>query len=170
MGGQGTFYDPRLNNKTKFPIATDNGFYNVRRTPDLVTKKLAALQFYQLALKAPKAPRGSFDKDAAKRGERIFKEKAKCADCHVPPIFTEPGWNMHTAREMKIDDIQANRGPEEAYRKTSLKGLWTHMKRGFFHDGRFENLMEAINHYNTNFALGLTPDEKRYLKEYLKSL
>jgi hypothetical protein len=28
--------------------------------------------------------------------KRIFAEKAKCATCHVPPIFTEPGWNLRS--------------------------------------------------------------------------
>jgi hypothetical protein len=33
----------------------------VRRNPDLVTSKLAALHFYQLAILAPKPPVGSFN-------------------------------------------------------------------------------------------------------------
>ncbi len=170
MGGQGTLYDPRLNDEEKFPIAAKNGFGNVRRKPDRVTKKLPALQFYQLALTAPPAPRGSFNKNAAKKGERIFNEKAKCAQCHVPPIFTEPGWNMHTGKEIGIDNIQAKRGPENAYRTSPLKGLWTHTKRGFFHDGRFPTLMAVVNHYDDWFKLDLSSNEKRYLVEYLKSL
>src|SRR5262249_38022808 len=42
MHGKGTFYDPRLNDRRKFPVATRAGFANVRSTPDLVTPKLAA--------------------------------------------------------------------------------------------------------------------------------
>lgn len=106
-------------------------------TPDLITGKLAALQFYQLAIPAPKPPEGSFDKDAAARGKAIFEGKAKCATCHVPPLFVEPGWPMHTAAEMGIDDFQANRSPDKRYRTAPLKGLWAHQKGGFFHDGRF---------------------------------
>jgi hypothetical protein len=29
----------------------------------------------------------------------------------VPPIFTEPGYNLHTADEIGIDSFQADRGP-----------------------------------------------------------
>ena len=170
MGGQGTLYDPRLNDEEKFPIAAKNGFGNVRRKPDLVTEKLPALQFYQLALTAPPAPRGSFKENAAKKGEQIFNEKAKCSQCHVPPIFTEPGWNMHSGKEIGIDNKQAERGPENAYRTSPLKGLWTHTKRGFFHDGRFPTLLAVVNHYDEVFSLDLSSDEKRYLVEYLKSL
>ena len=170
MGGQGTLYDPRLDDEEKFPIAAANGFSNVRRTPDRVTKTLPALQFYQLALQAPKAPKGSFDPLAAKKGKDVFNGKGKCATCHVPPIFTEPGWNMHPGEEIGIDNEQANRGPENAYRTTPLKGLWTHMKRGFFHDGRFATLMDVVNHYDQTFGLALSSSEKQYLIEYMKSL
>jgi len=33
--------------------------------------------------------------------------------CHVPPTFTEPGWNMHTPAEIGIDDFQSKRSPDE---------------------------------------------------------
>ncbi|MGH7929743.1 MAG: hypothetical protein ACREQV_18325, partial [Candidatus Binatia bacterium] len=94
MHGTGTFFDPRLNDPVQFPIAVAAGFGDVRNDPDLITSKLAALHFYQLAIPAPKPPKGSFDKGAAARGQVIFSGKADCARCHVPPLFTEPGWNM----------------------------------------------------------------------------
>lgn len=170
MHGKGTFYDPRLNDAEKFPIAARNGFGNVRVTPDLITSKLAPLHIYQLAIPAPTPPEGSFDKDAASRGQATFNNKAKCSTCHVPPIFTEPGWNMHKASEIGIDDFQARRSPDEAYRTSPLKGLWTHQKGGFYHDGRFATLKDVVNHYNEFFKLSLTEQEKLDLVEYLKSL
>jgi cytochrome c2 len=170
MHGKGTFVDSRLNDVAKFPIAAKAGFGNVRSNPDLVTSKLPALHFYQLAISAPKPPAGSFNKDAAKRGETVFNGRAKCATCHVPPIFTEPGWNMHTPAELGIDDFQAKRSPDERYRTTPLKGLWTHQKGGFFHDGRFATLIDVVNYYNGFFALGLNDHEKNDLIEYLKSI
>ena len=170
MHGQGTFYDPRLNDAQKFPIAAKNGFGNVRANPDLITSKLAALHFYQLAIPAPTAPEGSFDSEAALRGKAVFDDKGKCSTCHVPPLFTEPGWNMHKASEIGIDDFQAKRSPDEAYRTAPLKGLWTHRKGGFYHDGRFGSLLDVVNHYNEFFKLSLTEQEKLQLVEYLKSL
>lgn len=170
MHGKGTFYDPRIDDFGKFPVAAANGFGNIRSDEDLITSKLAALQFYQLAIPAPEPPRGSFDKQAAKRGEEVFNAKADCARCHVPPIFTEPGWNMHTADEIGIDDFQALRSPDEHYRTAPLKGLWSHQTGGFYHDGRFGTLLDVINHYDGYFGLGLTPSEKADLIEYLKSL
>ena len=170
MHGSGTFYDPRLNNAAKFPIAAANGFGSVRNTPDLITSKLAALHFYQLAIPAPRPPDEGFDASAASRGQTVFSGKAQCATCHVPPLFTDPGWNMHTPAEICIDDFQAKRSPDEHYRTSPLKGLWTHQRGGFFHDGRFATLLDVVNHYNTCRSLMLTTQEKNDLVEYLKSL
>src|SRR5438105_11587703 len=69
MQGSGRFYDPRLNDATTFPVAARLGFANVQGTPDPITGKLPALQFYQLALTAPKPPLNSFDPTAADRGK-----------------------------------------------------------------------------------------------------
>lgn len=172
MQGKGTFVDPRLDDAGKFPIAAANGFGEVRHDPDLVTPRLAALQFYQLSLEAPAPPRGSFDEEAAERGERLFAAdgQAACGRCHVPPIFTEPGWNLHTPEEIGIDSFQAQRGPENRYRTSPLKGLWTHGTGGYYHDGRFGTLMEVVEHYDDFQGLGLDAGQKRDLVEYLKSL
>ncbi len=170
MHGQGTFFDPRLNDAAQFPVAARAGFGNIRNPVDLVTAKLPALHFYQLGIPAPKPPRDSFDAEAAERGDELFSGKADCARCHVEPIYTEPGWNLHTPAEIGIDDFQANRAPDRRYRTSPLKGLFTHTKGGFFHDGRFATLLDVVNHYNTFFSLGLTDAEKQDLVEYLKSL
>lgn len=170
MQGSGTFFDPRLNDATKFPIAAAAGFADVRKDPDLITGKLAPLHVYQLSLPAPRAPYGSFNAAAAKRGKALFAGKADCARCHVPPLYTEPGWNMHTPEEIGIDAFQAQRSPDERYRTAPLKGLWTHSKGGFYHDGRFDSLRQVVDHYNGEFSLGLTPAEKADVIEYLKSL
>jgi hypothetical protein len=170
MHGKGTFYDPRLNDATKFPIAARTGMGDIRSDPDLITAKLAPLHFYQLAIPAPTPPSGSFDAGAATRGGLVFNGKAQCSRCHVPPLFTEPGWNMHTPAEVGVDDFQAKRSPDERYRTAPLKGLFAHQKGGFYHDGRFATLMDVVNHYNALLSLGLTDGEKNDLVEYLKSL
>lgn len=170
LQGQGTFYDARLNDPKKYPVAARAGFGNKRSGTDMVTAKLAALQFYQLAIPPPTPPEGSYDKTAAGRGEAIFKGKANCAQCHVPPLFTEPGWNAHKPAEIGIDDFQSNRSPDESYRTAPLRGLFAHMKGGFYHDGRFATLLDVVNHYNSFKKLNLTEPEKNDLVEYLKSL
>jgi mono/diheme cytochrome c family protein len=179
LRGVGTFFDPRLADAARFPVAAATGLADVRPPPgqeDRITPKLGALHFYQLALEAPKAPEGSFDAARAAQGKALFAGAARCATCHVPPLFTEPGWAMHTAEELAIDDFQARRSPDERYRTAPLRGLWTHTKRGFYHDGRFATLLDVVEHYDRNGVgnggapLGLTADEKAALVEYLKSL
>jgi hypothetical protein len=170
MRGQGTFFDPRLNDPEKFPIATRAGFFDVRNKPDLITPKLGPLEFYQKGLLAPKPPRGSFNPAAARRGKAIFNGEARCADCHVPPLYSEPGWNMHEPSEICTDSFQADRSPDGRYRTTPLKGLFTRSKGGFWHDGRFPTLNAVVEHYDGCFGLELTAQEKSDLVQFLKSL
>jgi hypothetical protein len=171
MHGQGTFIDKRLDDD-RFPIAQRAGFDEVRTPPDRdrVTGKLASLHFYQLALEAPRPKPGSFDTDAAMRGGELFVGKAQCANCHVPPLYTEPGWNMHTPEEIGIDDFQSERSPDRRYRTTPLRGLASHAQGGFYHDGRFATLLDVVDHYDDVKSLGLSAGEKSDLVEYLKSL
>jgi CxxC motif-containing protein (DUF1111 family) len=170
MHGSGTFFDQRLASKDQYPVSAKSGAANTRGTPDQVTSKLAALRFYEIAIPAPKPPAGSFDKSAAARGKDLFNKKARCATCHVPPLFTEPGHNLHTPSEMGVDLFQADRSPTHMYRTAPLAGLWTHQKGGFYHDGRFDTLKDVLEHYNRNFKLGLSDHEEVELIEYLKSL
>jgi hypothetical protein len=170
MQGQGTFFDRRLMDAKQYPVAAKAGFGNKRDAKDLITAKLAALHFYQLAIPAPKPPTGSFDPQAAARGDALFRGKAQCATCHVPPLFTEPGWNTHKAADIGIDDFQANRSPDRSYRTAPLRGLWSHQKGGFYHDGRFVTLMDVVNHYNDFKRLSLSDAEKRDLVQFLLSL
>jgi hypothetical protein len=170
MQGQGTFFDPRLDRADQYPIAAKNKVGHTRKEVDLITAKLGALQFYQLALPAPKPPANSYNKDAAARGQAVFSGKAQCATCHIPPLFTEPGWNLHTPEEIGIDDFQASRSPDKRYRTTPLRGLFTRMKGGFYHDGRFADLNAVVDHYQAVLKFTLTDQERRDLIEYLKSL
>jgi hypothetical protein len=174
MHGKGRFFDPRLNNREQFPIAAANGFADLPHIDpdeDRITKKLPALHFYQLSLPAPKPqPSQDFDAEAAQRGDALFSGKAKCNNCHVEPLWTEPGWNLHTPEEVCVDSFQADRAPDHRYRTAPLAGLFTHQKGGFFHDGRFATLQDVVNHYDSCFSLSLTEQEKSDLIQYLLSL
>jgi hypothetical protein len=183
MHGVGRFFDPRLNNAAKFPIAAANGFADLPHIDpddDRITKKLAPLQFYQLAIPAPAPQAGvDFDAAAAARGDELFSGKAGCNNCHVEPLWTEPGWNLHTPAEIGIDSFQADRAPDNVYKTMNLAGIFVREngvfmnpanKGRYYHDGRFKTLLDVVNHYNTRFSLGLTAQEKSDVVEYLKSL
>ena len=162
MGGHGSFADPRI------------GLF-ITQTPDLVTPKLPALLEYQLSLRTPVPPRGSFNPRAADRGNRLFRGQAMCSTCHQSPNFTDvlsgPGRNvpfLHEAAEVGMDPAYAARSATGKYRTTPLRGLQQHPP--YFHDGSAPDLEAVVNHYDTLFGLDLTGAQKADLIEYLKSL
>jgi hypothetical protein len=167
MHGIGNFDDARLANAQQFPIAARAGFAHVRHKVDLITSKLPALQVYQLSLPVPHA---RVNRAAAARGKAIFDGKGRCSTCHMPPTFTDAGWNLHTGQEICIDNFQADRSPTLRYRTTPLRGMVAKTKGGYYHDGRFPTLLAVVNHYDSCFHLGLTSREKSDLVEYLKGL
>jgi hypothetical protein len=162
MGGHGSFSDPRIG-------------LVIRQQPDLVTPKLPALLDYQLSLRAPKAPRGSFDPRAAARGKRLFRNEARCSSCHQGPTFTDVLNNpdrsipfLHDPSEVGTDPGYAERTATGKYRTTPLRGLQQHAP--YFHDGSAPDLPAVVDHYDTLFGLNLTEAQKSDLVEYLKSL
>jgi hypothetical protein len=191
LHGTGTFFDERFDNAAQFPIAAKAKLGHVSTDPDSdrVTSKLPALHFYQLALPAVQPRPGvDFDPDAAERGDALFSGKANCNSCHREPLWTEPGWNQHSADEMKIDSFEADRAPASlnaagepthGYRTMNLAGIFVREnglfmnpqnKGHFYHDGRFLTLLDTVKSYNARFSLGLNDQEEQDLVEYLKSL
>jgi hypothetical protein len=167
MHGIGNFSDARLDNARQFPVAARAGFAHIRHKRDLITSKLPALQFYQLSLPVPHA---RVNRAAARRGKAVFDGVGRCASCHMPPTFTDSGWNLHTGSEICIDDFQANRSPTFHYRTTPLRGLVAKRKGGFYHDGRFRSLRAVVDHYDSCFRLGLSSKQKSDLVTYLRGL
>ncbi len=162
MGGHGSFSDPRI------------GLF-ITQTPDLVTPKLAALLDYQLRLRTPDPPRGSFDEAAAGRGRHIFRHEAGCATCHREPALTDvlsgPDRDvplLHEPSEVGMDPAYAARSATGKYRTTPLRGLWQHAP--YFHDSSAADLRAVVEHYDRLFGLNLSGRQKSDLIEYLKSL
>lgn len=173
MHGKGTFIDARLDDPRRYPVAARTGQGDIREADDRVSRKLPALHLYQVALPVPKAPAGAFNAEAAARGKRLFNSAARCAECHIPPTFSEPGWNLHEASEIGIDDFQASRTPGGQYRTTPLRALWDTDKAhkgGFYHDGRFKTLREVVDHYQRTLGLTITEEQKGDLIQYLRSI
>ena len=160
MGGHGTFRDPRIG-------------LNIVQEPDLVTPKLPALLAYQLSLRAPKAPKGSFDQSAAARGRQLFRNEAGCATCHTGPALTdvlngESVPFLHAPWEVGTDPLYAERTATKKYRTTPLRALFQHAP--YFHDGSAADLPAVVEHYNRHLSLNLTRAQQADLVEFLKSL
>jgi hypothetical protein len=156
MGGHGSFSDPRLG-------------INIVVKRDLVQPKLPALSDYQLSLRTPPPPAGSFDPEAATRGEAVFHGSGTCATCHIPPFYTDINDGIwHDAEETGMDPAYAERTATKQYRTTPLRALWQHPP--YFHDGSAAALTDVVEHYDVHLELELTDDEKMELVEFLKSL
>ncbi len=159
MGGQGTFVEPRLN------VSVTNG------TQDLVSGKLPALQAYQLSLKAPAPPPGSFDAAAAARGQLVFQGAGRCASCHSGSTFTDANAGLHPPADSVVEPetpSYASRSATKQYRTSPLKGLWQHAP--YFHDGSAATVEQVVQTYNTKRSLGLSAQQMADLAQYLKSL
>src|SRR5216117_689974 len=157
MHGHGSFSDPVLG-------------IDIQQTPDRVTPVLPVLRAYQLSLNTPPPPPGSFDPDMATRGQVVFTSTGRCASCHLPAMaFTDvnPGV-LHAPSETGMDPVRASRLKNHAYRTTPLRALTRHAP--YFHDGSAATLLAVVEHYNSVFGLGLSPQQKADLVEYLKSL
>lgn len=164
MGGKGDFNDPRI------------GVF-VNQTTDLVTSKLPALLQYQLTLRTPAPPSGSFNRAAARRGAALFSGAAGCATCHKPPLFTDVASGpdpivpfLHDPLTIPTDPAYAARSATKAWRTTPLRGLWQHPP--YFHDGSAADLLAVVNRYNNDprFGLQLTERQKADLVAFLKGL
>ena len=162
MGGQGNFSDPRIG-------------LTISQKPDRVTPKLPALLDYQLSLVAPPPPSGSFNAAAARRGERVFEGKGRCAGCHIAPTYTDvlsgPDPRvplLHDPAEIGTEPVYATRSATGRYRTTPLRGAW--QRPPYFHDGSAATLMDVVNHYDAQFGLNLSAQQKADLVEFLTSL
>lgn len=159
MGGLGSFSEPRLN------LNVTHG------SVDLVSGKLPALQAYQLSLQAPPAPAGSFDAAAAVRGKNVFDGAGRCSTCHEDPLFTDANVRLHPAADSMAEPESpsyAARSASKQYRTSPLRGLWQHPP--YFHDGSAATLDEVVQRYDSRLSLGLTPQQRSDLVQYLKSL
>jgi mono/diheme cytochrome c family protein len=153
--GQGNFSEPRLD-------------ISIHQSPDLVARQLGALQAYQLSLQAPPPPPGSFDRTAAARGRVVFDGVGQCSSCHTGSTFTDANVRLHDPAKFFTDPSYALRSATKMWRTAPLRGVWQHPP--YFHDGSSPTLADVVDRYDANFHLGLTPQQKADLVQYLLSL
>jgi cytochrome c peroxidase len=123
-----------------------------------------------VALVHHRRERTPVDPAAAARGSFAFRGKAGCATCHLPEqSFTDVGeGTLHLPSATGMDPSYAERTVTGRYRTTPLAGAWQHPP--YFHDGSAATLSGVVEHYEAFLSLGLTPQERSDLIEYLESL
>ena len=133
---------------------------------------------FQALLDFPPAPKldifGRLDRTLASQqeqhGEELFFGKARCAECHAAPYFT--------------DNLMHNLHVERFYEPRMINGRWaasdgpikTFVLRGvkdsppYLHDGRLLTLDDTVEFFNLVLGVRLTADEKSDLVAYLRCL
>lgn len=163
MGGKGVFSDPRL------PLDVDRRSEGGEFEDRVDTATLTALQAYQYSIAAPTPPAGSFDAEAALRGQGIFEGQGLCSTCHSGPDFTDANQLLHPVSDSAAANTSyVERSATKQLRTAPLRGVWQHSP--YFHDGSAATLADVVAMYDSKLSLGLTPDQSADLVEYLKSL
>ena len=124
--------------------------------------------------------------DAAVRGLELFRGKARCILCHNGPNFTDN--RFHNLGVPQVGPLKEDQGRYLVTRAQKDKGAFkTPTLRSvvetapYMHDGVFKTLEEVIDFFdsgggnNPNLSplmkpLGLSPEEKADLVEFLKAL
>src|SRR5579885_897086 len=134
--------------------------------PKPTADETKALLAYLGTLEHPPNPhlgRGGKPSAAARRGETVFKGKARCIRCHKGDEYTSTG-----SYDVKLEEDDS---PYKLWNPPTLRGLWD---RGpFLHDGRAATLDDLLRRHHAPEKLGgeaLTAEERRDLVEFLKSL
>lgn len=118
-----------------------------------------------------------------KKGLELFRGKANCASCHLGDAFTDSEfYNTGISQASRSDDkgrytVTGDRKDLYAFRTPSLRSV--NRTAPYMHDGSIETLEEVLHYYNRGGypahgnvlkPLGLTPEEKKAIVEFLKAL
>jgi cytochrome c peroxidase len=154
---------------------------------------VADLASYVRSLRSGNAPFDRFElgeRDAvsasAVRGSEVFRRKAGCSACHVPPLYTDHrfhnvglGYRQGARPDRGRAAISGRDRDEGAFKTPSLRGVVR--SPPYFHDASAQTLDEAIDymlaggHAGANLDSGLTrivldETQRRDLVAFLQSL
>jgi cytochrome c peroxidase len=104
------------------------------------------------------------------RGQKLFFGKARCAECHPAPFYTD-----NLMHDLKVDRfyktqtinslVATAQGPIKTF---TLRGIKE--SPPYFHDGRLLTLEDTIEFFNLVLELKLEADEKKALVAFLRQL
>lgn len=130
--------------------------------PKPTTDEVKAMLAYLDTLDHPPSPHRQLS-ESGRRGRDIFQGKGRCDRCHHGDAYTS---------DKNYDvKLEADNSPFDLWNPPSLRGL--HDRGPYLHDGRAESLEELLRADHAPQKLGgqaLTPEERRDLIEFLKSL
>jgi cytochrome c peroxidase len=137
-----------------------------------------AMAEFQALLDFPPAPKldvlGKLDPALASaselRGQEVFFGKAKCAECHPAPYYTDNLMhNLKTDRFFEPVTIAGHTAVSDGSIKTfPLRGIKE--SPPYLHDGRLLTLDDTVEFFNLVLGTKLTAEEKQDLVAFLKCL
>lgn len=165
--------------------------YGSDPSEDTIVKALAA---FVRTIRSGDAPWDRFeagDKAAvdekAKKGFELFRNKAGCAACHAPPLYTDNGFHntgVGYGKDVKEPDtgrgkITKEKKDDGAFKTPTLRSVTTHAP--YFHDGHAATIEEAVDYMlsggNKNDTLDarmkpvkLSKTEREELLAFIKAL
>ncbi|ACM20589.1 cytochrome c catalase, 2 heme-binding sites [Geotalea daltonii FRC-32] len=95
-------------------------------------------------------------------GEKIFFEKGKCGNCHVPPFYMDQ--QMHDLKMERFTQEPGD-GPMKTFTLRGIKESPPYM-----HDGRCLTLEDTVEFFNLVLGLKLTGEEKKNLVAFMRVL
>ncbi|RYY53604.1 MAG: c-type cytochrome [Chitinophagaceae bacterium] len=93
-------------------------------------------------------------------GYELFTQH--CAGCHPEPMFTDNSFrNTGLPLDPVLDDhgrirVTGDAGDEGKFRVPSLRSVY--LTSNYMHDGRFNTLLQCVNHYRTGIQAGPNVD------------
>jgi cytochrome c peroxidase len=133
---------------------------------------------FQAILDFPPAPKldvfGRLDRaqatESERRGEEVFFGKGRCAECHVPPYYTDN--LMHNLKVERFFEprmingrMASADGPIKTFPLRGIKDSPTYL-----HDGRLLTLEDTVEFFNIVLGLELDEREKADLTAFMQVL
>jgi cytochrome c peroxidase len=108
--------------------------------------------------------------EAEQRGETLFSGKARCAECHPAPYYTDNTMhNLQTERffkpQMVNDHMAVGDGPIKTFPLRGIKD-----SPPYLHDGRLLTLQDTVEFFNIILGTQLSSQEKADLVAFLLCL
>ncbi|MDP3542701.1 MAG: cytochrome B6 [Elusimicrobiota bacterium] len=104
------------------------------------------------------------------RGQALFFGKAKCADCHAPPYYTDN--TMHDLKAERFYKPRSSRGmmmsADGPIKNFPLRGIKD--TPPYLHDGRLLTLDDTVRFFNLVLETKLTPEEEADVTAFMKAL
>jgi cytochrome c peroxidase len=104
------------------------------------------------------------------RGEKLFFTRARCAECHPAPYYTDNTMhNLRTERFYKPQMINGRMAASDGPIKTfTLRGIKD--SPPYLHDGRLLTLEDSVEFFNLVLGVQLSKEEKADLVAFLRCL